>query len=74
MVHITRSVYKEAKKQFLEEIYQSLREDNRAIVRGLGTFKIVRHKAKVNNLGKIPARNLVKFSATIELRKWVNKK
>lgn len=70
---MTHAQYKQAKKIFIEEIHKDLQKTGRAIVRGLGTFKVVKHKAKVNNFGEIPARKLVKFSATIELRQKINK-
>lgn len=70
---MTQAQFKQAKKDFINEIHTDLQKTGRAIVRGLGTFKVVRHKAKVNNLGKIPARNLVKFTATIELKQKLNK-
>jgi len=69
---MTKKEYHKAKKQFIAEIREDLKNNGRAIVRDLGTFKVVEHKAKINNLGKIPARNLVKFSATRDLREELN--
>jgi nucleoid DNA-binding protein len=69
---MTRAEYQKAKKQFIKEIIESLETSGRCIVRDLGTFRVVEHKAKENNLGKIPARKLVKFTATREIKERLN--
>lgn len=74
MENITQEQYKEIKKQVILDIKADLLENGRVIIRGLGTFKVVQHKAKVNNLGEIPARKLVKFRACEELAEAVNGK
>lgn len=74
MENTPRSNFKELKKPVIEKITTDLMQDGRSIVRGLGTFKVVTHKAKVNNLGNIPERKRVKFSATRSLNELVNKK
>lgn len=73
MENITHTQFKTAKAQLIAKIHEDLLKTGRCIVRDLGTFKVVKHKAKVNNLGKIPARKLVKFTATIELKNKLNK-
>jgi nucleoid DNA-binding protein len=70
---MTPEKFREHKNIVVAKIIDDLQKEGRSIVRGLGTFRVVKHKAKVNNLGKIPARKLVKFSMTIELRNKVNK-
>lgn len=71
---VTKKQIKEAKTLILAKVFTDLQKTGRAIVRGLGTFKVVEYKEKVNNLGHIPARKLVKFTATRELKKYVNDK
>lgn len=70
---MTPEKFKKHKDIVVAKIVSDLQKEGRSIVRGLGTFKVVKHKAKVNNLGSIPARNLVKFSATTEVRDVLNK-
>lgn len=73
MVNMTPEAYKKHKDIVVSKIITDLEKNGRSIVRGLGTFKVVKHKAKVNNFGEIPARKLVKFSMTSELRDQLNK-
>lgn len=74
MENISKSQFKKIKDPVVDKIKDDLVKTGRSIIGGLGTFKVVQHKAKINNLGKIPARKLVKFSATADLRKLVNTK
>jgi nucleoid DNA-binding protein len=70
---MTKAQYNHFKKEWIAEITQKLKTDGRIIIRGLGTLKVVRHKAKQTNLGEIPARNLVKLRTAVELNEAVSK-
>ena len=66
--------YVTAKNTVVAQIIKDLETTGRAIVRGLGTFKLVTHKGKVNNFGSFPERQLVRFTATPGMREVFNRK
>lgn len=62
--------YKEKKDAVVTKIRKDLKTKGRAIVRDLGTFKVVKHKAKITKLfGKVKAKTHVKFRVDGKLRK-----
>lgn len=63
------TTYKEIKDQVVEKVETDLKRDKRAIVRGLGTFKIVKYKPKKTPFGKVKARTNIRFKPEVQLRK-----
>lgn len=61
--------YKEHKDQVVKQITKDLKGKSRAIVRGLGTFKLVTYQPKKTIFGKVKARTNIKFRADPKLRK-----
>jgi nucleoid DNA-binding protein len=61
--------FKDIKNEVIEKITTDLKKDKRAIVRGLGTFKIVKYKAKKTPFGSVKARTNIRFKPEVQLRK-----
>lgn len=60
--------YKEQKDIVVNKIRTDLKKEKRAIVRGLGTFKIVKYKAKSTPFGDVKARINIRFKPEVQFR------
>jgi len=60
--------FKQQKDTVVNKIQADLKKDKRAIVRGLGTFKIVKYKPKKTPFGDVKARINIKFKPETQLR------